>query len=494
MPSAFSRFAAVALLAGTASCQAGPPVEADPAARVEWAREAFRTAVTADEEGDDAAALAAMRQAVALRPQHPTLLVNQAAMEVRSGHHARARLILAKLARMGVGLDVRAEPAFAPLAGRPDFERTADLLRANREPFGETPLQLRHEMPHYRMPLPEGVAYDPRERHFYLSGVASGQLVRMEWDGDAPEDFHVVERGLGVFGLAFDAERRRLWAVGHLPEGRTAPTEYAPFPLRSVGPPEPGRSALFALDVDRTEVGGIFSHGPVSLRCPRARIAVPGEQPAALNDLTVLADGRVIVSDAAGGTLWAYRPPEKGLFPTAVRSVDAGEEVLVPADPDAPADPGLQPYLQGPPLPSPQGLAQAGKWLYLADYSTGLHRINPTTGARIGLWKPEDLCDLGIDGLIAADDRHLVAIQNGFAPQRILWLTLDEDGRAITDWQVLAAGLPEWNEPTLGTVHDGWLYFVANSHWPEFTDFTKPVPSERLTPPEIRKLRLPAGE
>jgi hypothetical protein len=33
---------------------------------------------------------------------------------------------------------------------------------------------------------------------------------------------------------------------------------------------------------------------------------------------------------------------------------------------------------------------------------------------------------------------------------------------------VLAANLPEFDEPTLGVVHDGGFYFVANSHWNRF--------------------------
>ena len=59
------------LVAG--ACQSLPPVDPDPAASVDAARELFALAAAADQEGDAATALAAIQQAAALRPNHPTL-------------------------------------------------------------------------------------------------------------------------------------------------------------------------------------------------------------------------------------------------------------------------------------------------------------------------------------------------------------------------------------------------------------------------------------
>ena len=47
-------------------------------------------------------------------------------------------------------------------------------------------------------------------------------------------------------------------------------------------------------------------------------------------------------------------------------------------------------------------------------------------------------------------------------------------------------------QTTLGLVHEGWFYFVANSHWPDFADFENPKGKQGV--PEIRKLRLPSTE
>ena len=447
-------FIALLLIALLGACQALPPVDPNPAAAVDAARALFAEAAQADQAGDAEAALAAIQQAVALRPNHPTLIYNAAALEAQAGLTAQARLRLGKLARMGVGTDVRAQPAFASIRGDEAFERVADQLARNAEPFGETPLHLvMHPERTGRNPLtkalPEGVAFDAEREHWYVSSVARGIVARTPH-----ASFLGGEIGHGAFGIAFDEARRALWVTAAVPPG--------------VVLDEMPRSQLARVSVDELTVMTVLSHGPTLLEGGTVAAPVPGEQPAALGDVLVRANGEVLASDAEGGTIWRVIDPD---------GWDSNKE-----------GPWLEQWLQGALLPSPQGMAEAAGFVYLADYSTGLHRFEHD-GERRPLIKPEDLCDLGIDGLASAGDQHLVAIQNGFAPQRILWLSLSADGTEITDWQVLAAGLPEWREPTLGLVHEGWFYFIANSHWPDFADFENPQGEQ--SPPQIRKLELP---
>lgn len=451
----------VLFVCGLSACQTLPPVDPDPAARIDLARAAFLAAAEADEAGDAAVALAAIREAVALRSNHPTLIYNAAALEAQAGYAARSRLLLGKLARMGVGIDVRRQPAFEAMHGREDFERIADQLARNSEPFGESPLAHTFDPParsHHR--LPEGVAFDAETKTWYLSTVASGELLNSKGESVATRS-----RQRGFFGIAFDPKRRVLWATAATPPGKEVDPEMAESPAFAEVPQ--GRSLLYRIEVDAQEPGQLLSHGPILMQGGESVIPVPGEQPAALGDVTVLKDGTVLASDGEGGMVWRVIAPEEAR---------TGE------------GPWMEPWLLGPPLPSPQGIAEAVGGVYLADYSSGLHRLD-ADGERRPLVIPEDLCDLGIDGLTVADERHLVAIQNGFAPQRILYLTLSEDGTAITNWQVLAAGLPEWREPTLGIVHEGHFYFVANSHWPDYADFANPSPGQG--PPEVRRVKLP---
>ena len=62
----------------------------------------------------------------------------------------------------------------------------------------------------------------------------------------------------------------------------------------------------------------------------------------------------------------------------------------------------------------------------------------------------------------------MIAIQNGIRPHRVVAFTLSADGGAITASRILASSLPEFDEPTLGLVHEGDFYFVSNSHWNRF--------------------------
>jgi len=460
-PSARVFCVSLLFLAGLTACQSLPPVDPDPAARVDLARAAFAAAADADQAGDAEAALSAMRDALFLRPNHPTLIYNAAALEAQSGYTASARLLLGKLARMGVGLDLRKQPAFESMHGREDFERIADQLAFNSEPVGETPLERTIDyLPRSSNYLPEGLAYDGMKSTWYLSTVAMGQVF-------SSRNQTIASRTLdrGFFGMAFDPVRRVLWVTAARPPGKVV-AEAVPGPPALADLPL-GRSLLYRIEVDEQEINDLVSHGPSSVGGGETVIPVPGEQPAALGDVTILKDGTVLASDGEGGMIW---------------------RVIAPHEPRTGDGPWMESWLQGPPLSSPQGMAEAVGGVYLADYSSGLHRLD-SDGERRPFVIPEDLCDLGIDGLAAADARHLVAIQNGFAPQRILYLTLSEDGTTITDWQVLAAGLPEWREPTLGLVREGWFYFVANSHWPDYADFENPTSGQG--PPEIRRVKLP---
>ncbi len=82
---------------------------------------------------------------------------------------------------------------------------------------------------------------------------------------------------------------------------------------------------------------------------------------------------------------------------------------------------------------------------------------------------PANLTLLGVDGLVRDGD-GLIAVQNGVNPQRILRLALSPDGARITAASVLAANLPQLDEPTGGAMLDGRFVFVARSQWSDFGD------------------------
>jgi sugar lactone lactonase YvrE len=138
---------------------------------------------------------------------------------------------------------------------------------------------------------------------------------------------------------------------------------------------------------------------------------------------------------------------------------------------------------------SPQGLVldANGEHLYVADYIGGLYRVHLASGSVEKVATPATISDYGIDGLYRHGNR-LVAIQNGIQPHRVVALTLSEDGMAIESIETLAMNLPQFDEPTLGTVVDDNFYFVANSHWNRF-DAENNLP-EDLSGPIVLRVQL----
>ena len=118
-------------------------------------------------------------------------------------------------------------------------------------------------------------------------------------------------------------------------------------------------------------------------------------------------------------------------------------------------------------FPNPQGMALLGRGrrLYVADYSTGLWRVDRKTGkpSPVGALEPTMLD--GIDGLAAIGDDGLLAIQNGTHPRRIIRLWF-ERGRVIArPWVIFK---PEEGDATLGTVPGDSMIFVADGQWERY--------------------------
>lgn len=153
-----------------------------------------------------------------------------------------------------------------------------------------------------------------------------------------------------------------------------------------------------------------------------------------LGDLVFADDNTIYATESLTGALYRY-------------TLDKGEFIQVIA-------PGT--------LRSMQGLVldQSGEYLYVADYVGGLFRYGD----------------------------ELIAIQNGIRPHRVVAFSLGKDGVSVTGTRVLARNLPDFDEPTLGTIVGDEFLFVANSHWGRF-DRDGNLP-DALTGPVILKIKL----
>lgn len=389
--------------------------------------------VAAANADDLATASARLAEADRRIPNHPGLMLMRARLAVGAGQPDAALAQVRRYADAGLVVNLAADRTLSTLAGEPGFDALAAAIEANRAPVGGDRLTPLAAVPGDG--LVESVARDEARGRWLVAMVRGRTVVSLDDAGVVAPYLEADPTIGGVLGLALDAGAGVLWAAA------------SPLPPAMHGlPPEAPRPASALLKID-------LASGRVLARYP-----APDEDQM-FGDVTLGPDGTVYV---AGGDLFQLRPGGEAL------------EVLTPASL----------------MRSPQGMAVTpdGHALIAADYSSGLWRVDRATGAATRLEAPANASLIGVDGVIS-DGRSLYALQNGTAPQRVLKLTLDAGWRRIEAVEVLAANLPQLDEPTTGLVHDGELVFVSRSQWSDFDGEGAPR-TPTPDPALISRLRL----
>jgi sugar lactone lactonase YvrE len=404
------------------------------------ARAHFRDAGRALREGDSTQAVASAVAATEAWPRQGAYLLATARLAARIGRAGEAVRLLDLATQMGFGIDPAGE-AFGLLGGVEGFAAVAWRGSANAAPLARSSVfrRLADSTLH-----PEGVAFDPRTGRVFVSSIRQRKVVVVEPDGRV-RDFVAPDptRIDAVFGLAVDTARGRLWlATSAVPEQVGPPTE------------TPGGAAVVGVDIasgailERWLVGDTVAH--------------------VLGDVAVAPDGSVWSTDSRTPAVYRLVP--------GTEAGTGGTMVLAATSPE---------------WGSPQGLAFSsdGRVAWLADWTTGLYRIEVATGEVTPVAADPGLFTLGIDGLYRVGPSRLIAIQNGIAPARVVAIDLAPDGRSVVGLSVLDRHLPLAEEPTLGTLVPGGLLYVANSPWGYYLADGVPDPGRPFPRPAL--LRLP---
>lgn len=119
----------------------------------------------------------------------------------------------------------------------------------------------------------------------------------------------------------------------------------------------------------------------------------------------------------------------------------------------------------------------------------GLFVVDLRTLAVDEIANPSDAHLGGVDGLYLHKG-HLVGIQNGTLPQRIVRIRLDRAGKSAQSLEVLQQTLPGWNEPTHGVIDGENLVYIATSNWPAYDDAGALKDGARLEPLRLMSLNL----
>lgn len=393
-------------------------------------------AIKAYQSKDYAAFLENMKQAAALRPDHPRIVYNLSAAYALNGRKQEAVDGLTRLARMGLAYAAEKDDDFASIRDSREFADALALLQKNRSPVGVASQAFTVRE---KGLVPESVAYDPSTRSFYVSSVYRRKILRVAPNGKA-EEFATERDGLwSVMGMKVDAARRELWVC----------TAAQPQMTNYVAA-ERGRSGVFKFDLRTGKLAGKYM--------------LPDDSKQHwLGDLAINSRGDVYATDSLSPALYVLR-----------RGADKFETVL-----------------EGEPFASPQGLDFSAdeKRLFVADYAKGVFVVDLQTKKYATLAPAPDSTMLGIDGLYFYRGR-LVAVQNGVNPNRVVQFFLSKDLSRVERFETAAANLPAFDEPTLGVVVRSDFYFVANSQWGTIDEQGKLAPPEKLKEPVVMKLKL----
>lgn len=376
---------------------------------------------------DARAAVASLEKLLGERPGDPHLWFYLARFQSELDPKASIAA-LEKVLELGEGF-LPSRESFTGVWDDPAFQATRAKLEARlpRLDYAPTAFELED-----RTLLPEGIAYDPPSRTFFLGSI-QGRVIRVAESGAASE--FAAAGGDPLLGLAVDAPRRLLYVV-------------ATSALTAEGRKQP-RNAVVAFDIDTR------------------RLVQRYEVPAArqLNDVAVAPGGRVFATDSAAGAVYEI----------AVKGPGPAREIVPPGR-----------------LGGSNGLAASpdGRRLYVA-HSTGLAVIDLATNGlkRVANDTRENLG--AIDGLYQWQGQ-LVGVQNYTTPGRVVVVTLAREGDAVRSVKTLLShhhnGL---DEPTTGAVTDQGFFLLAATGISHFGAEGRIERPEGVPNPRVLRIPLP---
>jgi hypothetical protein len=370
---------------------------------------------------------------LAQHPNDPAALFNLAIDEAAIGENAKALDLLEKMAQAHSGLDPAggAGRSFQHIANDPRFSAIVEQVRKENPPIVRSTVVYTIREPDL---APEGIAYDPVDKAFYLSSLSKNKIVRLSADGSAKDFKSSQKDGLGeTLGMKVDAKRRYLWITSDLFDGD----------------PKESRFALYQYEL---KTGALrFKHA-----------SAKGAE-GFLNDVALNSKGEAFTTNTATGEVFRAYPDRDGL------------ESFLPPDAVGQAN-GIT-------------ISPDDKVLFVAGW-IGVARVDIATKRFKLLSKPLNISDAGLDGLYFYQGA-LIGIQNpDLHPSRVVRYILNPRMDAITSAEVLETYNPLFDVPTTGALVGDSLYFMANTQIQKMKEHRVMPPLSELNDIQILKLKL----
>ncbi|MBO6622245.1 MAG: hypothetical protein JJ892_13790 [Balneola sp.] len=377
------------------------------------AGEYYQAANKAYEENNFSAFLSHLENANELRPNHRTILYNLALAYTLNDQHDKAIETLKYRSSFYAVNDFGEDEQLAPLRIMPQYQQLLSQIDEQSKPVLNSTLHFEFEKNGFH---PEGMVIHPESGKFLVSDVRCGLISSFKRDGSEHKPILDLKKlGFwGAMGMALDKQHPNiLWVTtSALPNF----CEYSDS--------LDGKSAILKIDLTENQLIQSYS--------------VEGNH--VFGDLVTAENEVVYISDSSEPIVYKITKQNNKL-----------EEFLKPDG-----------------LFNLQGLALADEnTLYLSDYITGVYSVDITT-KKIESLLPENQLTRGTDGLYHYNNQ-LYLMQNGTRPFQVAKVDLSNSSIEIVDRAV-----PELNEPTLGIVKNGNLYFIANSPWAFYDEDNNP--------------------
>ena len=365
----------------------------------------------------------ALQKIHSMRPHNSDYMYQLVIAHALLDEKSAAYDLMLRMQQQGLSYDFTATENTMNIRNTEVFDYVNDLMVMAGRPLGKA--ESVFTLPG-NVAMPEAISWDESRQKFLIGTVAEGSILAVGEDGQVTELIKADEtNGLwAIFDILVDSARNRLWVT------TAASAKFSGFDAT-----DQGRSALYEFNLETLEI------------IHRYPVPVDGK-PHSLGNMVMNPGGDIFIVDRA--LPFVYSKP-------------AGQEKL-------------KAMLASREMISMRGIAMQpdGRIMYVADRELGILVIDLEAGRAAKLAVPETLNLAGIEGL-SLWENHLVIIQNGIRPQRVMRLQLDSTGTRVTAIRPLAVALPEFDYPSYGTVRGNDLYYFANSQWAGGKGDLKPV-------------------
>lgn len=248
---------------------------------------------------------------------------------------------------------------------------------------------------------PEGIAYDPVDKIFYLGSETKSKIITLDQSGNTADFTTEKQDGLNiVLGIHVDPVRRHLWSCSY----------------------EENKQAIFKYDL-------------LTKKLIKKYVWPEDGTGTYFNDLVIHSDGNIFITD-----------PQCGGIYTITTSHDK-----------------IELFYKTDLLISPNGitLSDNGQDLFVGDTYMGIHKINLKTKFSILLTHEPGFSVYGIDGLYFKNN-NLYAIE--ILMNRVSRFTLNETGDHISSCETIEKNSEFLHKPTTGVIADNYFYFIADTY------------------------------